>query len=160
MLNLKNLIFFRKNVNVGANIFFNVPKNAVLNIYRRTRPEPPQPVPVSSCGPEQPAGTTSQPLARLALTNLMIERGAIPADKSPPGRHPSASSATCTRQSDRSRGLNPSGLTRHTSDPSHKVRTSFVAKLCIFTYYTLLVSHIFFSLIIYCILSQKKYKTF
>ena len=34
MLNLKNLIFFRKNVNVGANIFFNVPKNAVLNIYQ------------------------------------------------------------------------------------------------------------------------------
>ena len=117
MLNLKNLIFFRKNVNVGANIFFNVPKNAVLSIYRRTRPEPPQPVPASSCGPEQPAGTTSQPLAATPLrgplaatpikdrqsagphTGLLIPRDLLSAEVSGAGRNRKLSSETASSAS-------------------------------------------------------------
>jgi hypothetical protein len=97
-------------------------------ILNRARPEL---LPLAAPPPAVPASGSEQPLARLALANLMIERAAKSADPSPTAdlpptfppasfgdRIPPLSNADLLADSIR---VHHSGLTRHASDPSHKV---------------------------------------
>jgi hypothetical protein len=63
-------------------------RTALLRLFS-VRPDPSPPPPSLAAGPEV-AANQQQPLARLALTNLMIERGAIP---SPPSKTSSLTTA-------------------------------------------------------------------
>jgi hypothetical protein len=82
-------------------------RTALLRLFS-VRPDlPPPPPPLLAAGPEVAAAIGSspqQPLARLALTNLMIERGAIP---SPPSETSSLTAAAFSASQLPVHGKNP-----------------------------------------------------